>query len=74
MATKEIWKLRTKYRTAYTQYMSSVHDLADASQREERPADQVLAAEDQSFINLANARQELLTALLASPRPAQISK
>jgi hypothetical protein len=73
MATKELQELRRKYRSAYSLYMHCVHELADASQREERPPDSVLAPEDQAFNELALARQELLKALLACGRPDQSS-
>jgi hypothetical protein len=34
-------ELRRKYRSAYTEYMHCVHELADSSQRGKRPTDQI---------------------------------
>jgi hypothetical protein len=53
--------------------MHCVHDLADASEREERLSDQVHATEDRTFNDLALARQALLKALMACGRPDQNS-
>ncbi len=74
MATQETIELLKKYRTTYTQYMSCVHEMADASQRGERPRDQVLAMEDRAFTDLAEARHALVQALVSLPRPHHISK
>jgi hypothetical protein len=68
MATKEMRELRNAYRAAYTRYMQCVHEMADASQRNERPQDSVLAAEDEAFSALASTRGALLNALLACER------
>ena len=72
MATKELRELRKNYRVAYTHYMSCVHELANASERGQRPADQVLATEDRSFNDFVTARQALLKALLIESPMAQI--
>ena len=69
----ELQELRCKYRSAYTLYMHCVHDLADASEREERLSDQVHATEGRVFNDLALARQALLKALMACGRPDQDS-
>ena len=74
MATHETIELLKKYRTTYTQYMSCVHEMADASQRGERPRDQVLAMEDRAFTDLAEARHALVQVLVDLPRPYHISK
>ena len=54
--------------------MSCVHEMADASQRGERPRDQVLATEDRGFTDLAEARRALVQFLVDLPRPYHISK
>ena len=74
MATHGTIELLKKYRPPYTQYMSCVPEMADASQRGERPRDQVLAMEDRAFTDLAEARHALVQALVSLPRPHHISK
>ena len=69
MATKQLRDLRQRYRLAYTAYMHCVHELADASQRAERPRSDLIEAEDRAFRELAEARQSLMDALLRCDRP-----
>jgi hypothetical protein len=64
MATKELRDLRRNFRMAYTHYRSCVQELIKASERGQRPGDQVVATEDRSFNDFAAARQELLKTLL----------
>jgi hypothetical protein len=73
MAAKELQELRAKYRSAYSLYMQCVTELADASQRGQRPPDSVLAAENRAFSDLELARRELLKALVACGQPDQKS-
>ena len=69
MATKELQTLRRHFNAAYKNYLASVKALADASERGEWPAEEVITAEEKAFNELAFLRQALLGALLAHAMP-----
>jgi hypothetical protein len=63
MATKELDERGRRYRLAYTLYMPSVHEVADAVQRGEWLSREVEAAEEKAFNELVSSRQAVLDAL-----------
>lgn len=65
VATEALRNLRRTYRTAYTLYMHSVQDLADASQRGTWLSKEVEADEKKALDHLTFSRQALLDELYA---------
>jgi hypothetical protein len=63
MATKELRELRHRYKAAYTNYMSCVQALSDASQDGVWPSAEALDNEERALQELNSARQALLGAL-----------
>jgi hypothetical protein len=61
--TKEIRDLRHKYRVAHTGYLSCVHALSDASEKQDGLSADVVAKEDIAFRALAEARHAFLDGL-----------
>lgn len=69
MATKELRELRHRYKSAYTQYMSCVQALSDASTRGEWPPTDMVQREHATFAELAFVRHELLQKLKEHTAP-----
>lgn len=68
MPTEELRELRHKYKVAYTNYMSCVQALSDASQTGVWPSAEVLGHEQRALEELNSVRQALLDALYEHAR------
>jgi len=63
MGTKELGELRHRYKEAYTNYMSCVRALSEASLRGVWPTAEIRDKEQKAYNELAFARQALLDGL-----------
>jgi hypothetical protein len=69
--TKEIRELRHKYRVAHTAYLSCVHALSDASEKEGALSVDIVTIEDKAFDDLADTRQAFLEGLRKRARDSK---